>query len=108
MHYLNFYRGQDLMKAGLGPLRRIVIGSLQLSLLGLCGLAAEIPLPTRPNIVVILADDLGYSDIRCYAGEIPPPNLDRLAKEGIRFTQFYNTSRCCPSRASLLTGLYQH
>lgn len=63
---------------------------------------------SRPNIVVILVDDMGYSDIGCYGGEIPTPNIDRLATEGVRFTQFYNTSRCCPTRASLLTGLYPH
>lgn len=61
-----------------------------------------------PNIIVILADDLGFSDIGCYGGEIPTPNLDKLAAEGIRFIDFHNTSRCCPSRASLLTGLYSH
>ena len=60
----------------------------------------------RPNIVLILADDLGYSDIGCYGGEIATPNLDYLAANGLRFTRFYNTSRCCPTRASLLTGLY--
>lgn len=64
--------------------------------------------PTRPNIVVILADDLGYSDLGCYGGEISTPHLDRLAAEGTRFTQFYNNARCCPTRASLLTGLYPH
>lgn len=62
----------------------------------------------RPNIIVILSDDMGYSDIGCYGGEISTPNLDRLAANGLRFTQFYNTGRCCPTRASLLTGLYQH
>jgi arylsulfatase len=62
----------------------------------------------RPNIVVILADDMGYSDIGCYGGEITTPNLDRLAANGLRFTRFYNTARCCPTRASLLTGLYPH
>ncbi len=62
----------------------------------------------RPNVIVILADDLGYSDIGSYGGEIETPNLDKLAKNGVRFTQFYNNSRCCPSRASLLTGLYAH
>ena len=62
----------------------------------------------RPNIVVILVDDLGYSDLGCYGGEIETPYLDGLANEGVRFSQFYNTARCCPSRASLLTGLYQH
>src|SRR5690348_8688277 len=62
----------------------------------------------RPNIVLILADDVGYSDLSCYGGEIETPNLDRLAKGGLRFTQFYNGARCCPSRAALLTGLYAH
>ncbi|WP_207534154.1 arylsulfatase [Desertivirga arenae] len=63
---------------------------------------------TRPNIIVILADDLGYSDLGCYGGEVETPNLDYLAAEGIRFRSFYNTSRCCPTRASLLTGIYNH
>lgn len=62
----------------------------------------------RPNIVIIMADDLGYSDIGCYGGEIQTPNLDGLAANGVRFTQFYNASRCCPTRASLLTGKYPH
>lgn len=61
---------------------------------------------TRPNIILILADDLGYSDIGCYGGEVQTPNLDYLAANGVRFTSFYNSSRCCPTRASLLTGLY--
>tara|TARA_B100000780_G_scaffold180011_1_gene126195 strand:- start:2160 stop:3944 length:1785 start_codon:yes stop_codon:yes gene_type:complete len=60
----------------------------------------------RPNIVLIMADDMGYSDIGCYGSEIETPNLDKLASHGLRFSQFYNTSRCCPTRASLLTGLY--
>jgi arylsulfatase len=63
---------------------------------------------TPPNIVVILVDDMGFSDIGCYGSEIPTPNLDTLAANGVRFTQFYNTGRCCPTRASLLTGLYAH
>ena len=62
----------------------------------------------RPNIIVILADDLGYSDLGCYGGEIHTPNLDRLAENGVRFTRFYNAGRSCPTRASLLTGLYPH
>ncbi|MCA9058762.1 MAG: sulfatase-like hydrolase/transferase [Planctomycetaceae bacterium] len=62
----------------------------------------------RPNIVVILVDDMGFSDLGCYGSEIPTPNLDALARNGLRFTQFYNTGRCCPTRASLLTGLYSH
>ncbi len=66
------------------------------------------PAASRPNIIVILADDMGYSDIGSFGGEISTPNLDKLANEGVRFTQFYNTARCCPTRASLLTGLYPH
>jgi arylsulfatase len=62
----------------------------------------------RPNIILILADDMGFSDLGCYGSEIQTPNLDRLAARGMRFTQFYNTARCCPTRASLLTGLYPH
>ena len=60
----------------------------------------------RPNIICILADDLGYSDLGCYGGEIRTPNIDALARRGVRFTQLYNSARCCPSRASLMTGLY--
>jgi arylsulfatase A-like enzyme len=62
----------------------------------------------RPNIILILADDMGYSDIGCYGSEIQTPNLDRMAQNGIRFSQMYNCARCCPTRASLLTGLYPH
>jgi arylsulfatase len=72
-------------------------------LLGTAGFAAD-----RPNIILIMSDDMGYSDLGCYGGEIDTPNLDSLAKNGVRFTQFYNTARCCPTRASLLTGLYPH
>ena len=63
---------------------------------------------TRPNVLLILNDDMGYSDIGCYGGEIETPHLDRLAAGGLRFSQFYNTARCSPSRASLLTGLHAH
>lgn len=62
----------------------------------------------RPNIIVMLSDDMGYSDIGCYGSEIDTPNLNALADNGLRFSQFYNTARCCPTRASLLTGLYPH
>ena len=62
----------------------------------------------RPNILLIMNDDMGYSDIGCYGGEVQTPNLDRLAAGGLRFTQFYNTARCCPTRASILTGLHPH
>jgi arylsulfatase A-like enzyme len=73
---------------------------------GTGGLMRAAPATRRPNILVILADDLGYSDLGCYGGEIPTPNIDVLAREGVRFTQCYNSARCCPSRASLMTGLY--
>lgn len=73
------------------------------------GLADELPgAAARPNIVLVLADDLGYSDLGCYGGEIPTPNLDHLAAEGIRFSQFYNCALCGPSRAALMTGLHPH
>ncbi len=62
----------------------------------------------RPNIILVLVDDLGFSDIDCYGSEIHTPNLRRIAGEGVRFTQMYNCARCCPTRASLLTGLYPH
>ena len=62
----------------------------------------------KPNIIIIMVDDMGYSDPGCYGGEINTPNIDKLAENGVRFTQFYNASRCCPTRASLLTGLYPH
>ena len=62
----------------------------------------------RPNIILIMADDMGFSDLGCYGSEIHTPNLDRLAAQGLRFTQFYNAARCCPTRASLLSGLYPH
>src|SRR5687768_11502481 len=77
-------------------------------LLALLSLGGAASAADKPNIVFILADDLGYSDIGCYGSEIATPNLDRLAAGGLRFTQFYNTARCCPTRASLLTGLYSH
>ncbi|HVV00127.1 MAG TPA: sulfatase-like hydrolase/transferase, partial [Verrucomicrobiae bacterium] len=70
--------------------------------------AASLQAAQRPNILLILADDLGFSDVGCYGGEMETPNIDNLAKEGLRFSQFYNTSRCCPSRASIMTGLYPH
>lgn len=84
------------------PMPRI-LNLLALSTLCMLSHAAE-----RPNIIVILADDIGYTDIGCYGGEIETPHLDRLAADGLRFTQFYNAGRCCPTRASLLTGLYPH
>jgi arylsulfatase len=80
------------------------IGALCVSVEGFAAEAAK----SRPNIVVIMADDMGYSDAGCMGGEMITPNIDALAKGGVRFTQFYNTSRCCPTRASLMTGVYPH
>jgi arylsulfatase A-like enzyme len=68
--------------------------------------AASLAASPKPNILLILADDLGFSDLGCYGGEISTPNLDALAANGLRFSQFYNTARCWPSRAALLTGYY--
>lgn len=67
---------------------------------------AAVAAPQKPNVVLILADDLGFSDLGCYGSEIATPNLDGLANQGVRFTQFYNTARCWPSRAALLSGYY--
>lgn len=83
----------------------VILGILVLFVLG----CSENPMPDRrPNIVLIMSDDMGYSDIGCYGGLINTPVLDGLAANGLRYTQFYNTARCCPSRAALLTGVYQH
>jgi arylsulfatase len=88
-------------------MRRLrILGAL---LAGGCAATATDPAArATPNIVLILADDLGYSDLGCYGSEIRTPNLDRLAGEGMRFARFYNGARCCPTRAALLTGLYAH
>ncbi|MCK5703491.1 MAG: sulfatase-like hydrolase/transferase, partial [Cyclobacteriaceae bacterium] len=78
-----------------------------LLIVSLCGFSAcSQRLNEKPNILLILVDDMGWSDIGCYGGEVKTPNLDRLAENGIRFTQMHNTSKCFPSRASLLTGVY--
>src|SRR5262249_49091327 len=82
--------------------------ALTAALLVASGIAARAADPPRPNVIVILTDDMGFSDLGCYGGEIRTPNLDSLATGGLRFTQFYNTARCCPTRACLLTGLYPH
>ena len=81
------------------------ITAMILATLGASASAAPAP---RPNIIVIMSDDMGYSDIGCYGSEIETPNLDKLAANGLRYTRFYNTGRCCPTRASLLSGLYAH
>lgn len=77
-----------------------------LSVCCLLGLAASAGAAERPNVVFILADDMGYSDLGCYGGDIETPNLDKLAASGLKFTQFYNTARCWPTRAAILTGYY--
>ncbi|MBX6312150.1 MAG: arylsulfatase [Isosphaeraceae bacterium] len=101
----------DLLARSRSEARRLPrgAGGLLLVLIAIHGapvaIAADAP---RPNIVLIMADDMGFSDAGCYGGEIRTPNLDALAKDGLRFSQFYNTSRCCPTRASLMTGLWSH
>lgn len=86
-----------------------IVGALLIALSFSAGkISAATQSGSRPNIVVILVDDMGFSDIGCYGSEIPTPNIDKLAKSGLKFTQFYNTGRCCPTRAALMTGLYSH
>jgi len=94
----------------IGP-KRLRLGAWGLAILwsvglGIWGIAAAAA--AKPNLIYILADDMGFSDLGCYGSEIATPHLDALAAGGLRFTQFYNTARCCPTRASLLTGLYPH
>jgi len=81
---------------------------IPLLLLASCQQIESIDSNSKPNIIIILADDMGFADLGCTGSEIHTPNLDALANEGILFTNCYNTSRCCPTRASLMTGLYQH
>ena len=83
------------------PMNRIFLLFLAIIVLSADAFAAK-----KPNVLLIMADDLGYSDLGCYGGEIETPNLDGLAKRGLRFSQFYNTARCWPTRAALLTGYY--
>lgn len=86
----------------------IVAGALFMGLLPTLLPNAQAAPAAKPNIIIILVDDMGFSDIGCYGGEIDTPNLDALAASGLRFTQFYNAGRCCPTRASLMTGLHPH
>jgi arylsulfatase len=103
-----FRGGGDQAAGGLaGVWRWLLLGGLVAALVGSRSRDALAAAP-RPSFVIILSDDMGYSDVGCYGGEISTPHLDRLAAGGLRFTQFYNTARCCPTRASLLTGLYPH
>ncbi|MBS3771134.1 MAG: arylsulfatase [Bacteroidales bacterium] len=87
------------------PLNLFLIG-MGAALLTQCGAPDSNNTDEKPNVILIMSDDMGYSDIGCYGSEIETPELDNLAANGLRFSQFYNTARCCPSRASLLTGLY--
>ena len=80
-------------------------------LAGLCIIYAAVlrtSAASRPNVIIILADDMGFADLGCYGSEIRTPNIDKMAAEGLRFAQFYNMARCCPTRASIMTGLYPH
>ena len=92
----------------MNPRRLAAIAHCFVAIIFFVGIATVRAAALRPNIIVILSDDVGYSDIGCFGGEIQTPNLEALAKNGLRFTQFYNTARCCPTRAALLTGLYPH
>jgi arylsulfatase A-like enzyme len=86
-----------------------MVRTFGIALFVVIALAAPFPAagnPSRPNIVLILCDDMGFSDVGCYGGEIETPNIDRLAKQGLRFRQFYNNAKCTTTRASLITGLY--
>ncbi len=93
--------GSSVRKSMFG--RRAFVASVSIFLISCSALVAAQP---KPNILLIVADDMGFSDAGCYGGEIKTPNLDRLASGGLRFTQFYNTARCWPSRACILTGYY--
>ena len=84
------------------------VGCVALSLLAVFSVTQLTYGDSRPNIMVVMVDDMGYSDLGCYGSEIDTPHIDALASRGLRFSQFYNCGRCCPTRASLLTGLYPH
>jgi arylsulfatase len=97
----------QLQSEGRKRMRKSVVLFKLCSILPLVTVVA-VAVDERPNIIVILSDDMGWSDVGCYGGEISTPNLDRLAAGGLRYSRFYNAGRCCPTRASLLTGLYPH
>jgi len=107
VQYRHPVRRANIFKIGLFMKNEVVFLAL-LSIIALPLGAATTEDVRTPNIVLILADDMGFSDIGSYGGEIDTPNIDRLAEEGVRFNQFYNTSRCSSTRASLLTGMYPH
>jgi len=101
MERTNFSRRQFLKTVGAGAAGLAISGCI-----GNRKLFSQSENTGRPNIILIMSDDMGFSDLGCYGGEIDTPNLNKLAANGLRFTQFYNTARCCPTRASLLSGLY--
>ena len=88
--------------------RELQLFPAAIAMIVLCLLINEVPghAAERPNIVLIMCDDMGFSDIGCYGGEVATPNIDRLARDGMRFTQFYNNAKCTTTQASLITGLY--
>ena len=93
---------RDFLKSTMRGAAALAVGR------GVCAAARGAEKRMRPNVVILFVDDMGYSDVGCFGGEIDTPHLDKLAERGVRLTQFYNTARCCPARASLLTGLYAH
>ena len=96
-HSSNFTRRAFLKSLGLGAV-----------ILGVPALRTSAASAKKTNILLIMSDDMGFSDIGCYGSIISTPNLDQLAANGLRYTQFYNCARCCPTRASLMSGLYPH
>ena len=92
----------------LHPLNSRTTLGLGLSLISSLLLGSEVAAESRPNIVLIMVDDMGFSDLGCYGGEIDTPHIDALAASGVKFSQFYNSGRCCPTRATLMTGLHPH
>jgi arylsulfatase len=90
-----------MIKFAINSITYLII-ALILSFSGSCGYIKN----NRPNIIIIIADDIGFSDIGCYGGEIKTPNIDRLAENGLRFSSFYNMAKCNPTRSTMLTGLY--
>lgn len=106
-------KGKDFIQASSGIFKtrtKLLLGLGVFLILGFILFPSykKIPVDSRPNIIYIMVDDMGYSDLGCYGGEVSTPNIDQLAANGIKLKKFYNNSRCCPTRASLLTGQYPH
>lgn len=89
-------------------MKKILLSTAALVSLAQVAAAGDAGEKTHPNIILIMCDDMGFSDPGCYGGEVRTPNIDYLAENGVRFSQFKNTGRSCPSRAALMTGRYQH